>query len=51
MFATSNQGWIVAGLWGSLVCCAGTDSRWKWCNRLLVVQAIAWLVAALVVVG
>ncbi len=35
-------------LYGSLVCCALTDSGWRWRNRLLVLQACAWLTAALV---
>jgi hypothetical protein len=38
----------VAGIWGSLVCCAGTDSRWRWWNRLLLAEAVAWLTVALV---
>ncbi|MBA2482062.1 MAG: hypothetical protein H0V44_15465 [Planctomycetes bacterium] len=38
--------WLVAALWGSLVCCGGTDSRWRWINRLLVLQATVWLVLA-----
>jgi hypothetical protein len=33
---------------GSLVCCAGTDSGWRWRNRLLVAQAVVWLTLALV---
>ena len=37
-----------AGLWGSVVCCAGTDSGWRWRNRLLLLQAIAWLLLPLV---
>lgn len=37
-----------ASLWGSLVCCAGTDSGWRWLNRLLLLQAAAWLALALV---
>lgn len=36
-----------AALWGSVVCCAGTDSGWRWRNRLLIAQAVAWLVLAL----
>lgn len=40
---------ILAGAWGSVVCCAGTDSSWRWLNRLLITQAAAWLVLALVV--
>jgi hypothetical protein len=49
-----------AALWtatavGSLVCCAGTDSSRgpgarlaRWLNRLLVLQAVAWICAALI---
>jgi|GEM_PF-7056385 hypothetical protein len=42
-----------AALWtaaviGSFICCAGTDSSWRWRNRLLVLQAVIWLTAALV---
>lgn len=45
--ARSGSGsWWCAALWGSAVCCAGTDSRWRWRNRLLVAQAVVWLVAA-----
>jgi branched-subunit amino acid transport protein len=36
-----------AAIWGSGVCCAGTDSHWRWRNRLLIAQAIAWLLQAL----
>lgn len=32
-----------AALIGSAICCYGTDSGWRWRNRLLVVQAITWL--------
>lgn len=38
----------VAGIWGSLVCCAGTDSGWRWLNRMLIAEAAAWLTLALV---
>jgi hypothetical protein len=38
--------WWPAGLWGSVVCCAGTDSGWRWRNRLLLFQAVVWLVLA-----
>ncbi len=38
---------VPAGLWGSIVACAGTDSGWRWRNRLLVTEAIVWLVIAL----
>ena len=37
-----------AGLYGSAVCCAGTDSGWRWRTRLLVAQAVAWLLVPLV---
>jgi hypothetical protein len=37
-----------AALFGSLVCCALTDSGWRWRNLLLVLQAVAWLTIALV---
>lgn len=36
-----------AAIWGSVVCCAGTDSGWRWRNRLLVAQAVVWLLLAL----
>jgi len=36
-----------AALLGSAVCCAGTDSHWRWRNRLLMAQAVAWLLQAL----
>ena len=38
---------LPAGLWGSIVACAGTDSGWRWRNRLLVAEAVIWLVIAL----
>jgi hypothetical protein len=41
------QAWLPASLLGSIVCCAMTDSGWRWRNRLLIVQAIAWLFAGL----
>ena len=44
-----------AALAGSLVCSAGTDSAVgdgarlaRWLNRILVLQAVAWIAAALV---
>ena len=43
--------WWLAGLWGSVVCCVGTDSHWRWRNRLLVLQAAAWLTLAMVLGG
>ncbi len=47
----SPWSWVAAGLWGSLVACAGTDSRWRWRNRLLVAEAVAWLVVGLLFIG
>lgn len=41
--------WWCAALWSSCVTCAGTDSGWRWINRLLIVEAIIWLTLALVV--
>lgn len=35
-----------AALIGSAICSAGTDSGWRWRNRLLLGQAILWLTAA-----
>lgn len=32
-----------AALIGSALCCYGTDSGWRWRNRLLIAQAIVWL--------
>ncbi len=43
-----HAAWWVAALWGSLTSCAGTDSGWRWTNRALVLQAIAWLTLAAV---
>lgn len=40
--------WWCAALWSSIVACAGTDSDWRWWNRLLVLEAIIWLTLALV---
>lgn len=40
-----------AGLLGSAICCAGTDSGWRWLNRLLVLQAVLWLLVPLVFAG
>lgn len=39
--------WLPASLWSSAVCCVMTDSGWRWRNRLLVAEAIAWLTLAL----
>ena len=44
--AAPSAAWCAA-LWGSAVCCAGTDSHWRWRNRLLLAQAVAWLLQAL----
>lgn len=38
----------VAGIAGSAICCAGTDSGWRWRNRLLVAQAALWLLVPMV---
>lgn len=38
--------WWCAALWGSIVACAGTDSGWRWLNRMLIVEAIVWLTLA-----
>lgn len=38
--------WI-AGLFGSVVCCAGTDSGWRWLNRTLLAGAVMWLLLPL----
>jgi hypothetical protein len=38
--------WLAAGV-SSLICCAGTDSSWRWRNRLLVAQSVVWLAVAL----
>ena len=57
LFQLPAVGLAIAGLpwpaavWGSVVCCAGTDSGWRWRNRLLVLQAIAWLLLALSLSG
>lgn len=40
--------WWLAALWGSAICCGGTDSGWRWRNRLLVLQAMCWLLFALI---
>jgi hypothetical protein len=39
----SAWGFAAAGLWGSAVCCLGTDSGWRWLNRLLIAEAVVWL--------
>lgn len=36
-----------AGLTGSVICCAGTDSGWRWLNRCLVCLAVLWLLVPL----
>ncbi len=43
LWGTGATAWWVAGLWGSVVACLGTDSGWTWRNRLLVGEAICWL--------
>lgn len=47
-FGQPPTAWWIAAAWGSVVCCAGTDSGWRWRNRLLVTEAILWLTCALV---
>lgn len=39
----STWGLVAAALWGSAVACLGTDSGWRWLNRLLVAEAVLWL--------
>jgi hypothetical protein len=46
VFSEQPTAWWCAAILASLICCAGTDSGWRWRNRLLVVEAIAWLVLA-----
>ncbi|MBA3845392.1 MAG: hypothetical protein H0X45_01980 [Planctomycetes bacterium] len=36
-----------AGIWGSVVCCGGTDSGWRALNLLLVALAVGWLLVPL----
>ncbi|MFW5858389.1 MAG: hypothetical protein ACOCYP_00055 [Planctomycetota bacterium] len=43
LWGTGPTAWWIAGLWGSVVACAGTDSGWVWRNRLLVSEAVCWL--------
>ncbi len=38
----------VGGAIGSAICCAATDSGWRWRNRLLIAQAVLWLLVPLV---
>lgn len=38
--------WWTAALLGAAVCILGTDSPWRWRNRLLILQAVAWFSAA-----
>jgi hypothetical protein len=45
-FSDQPTAWWCAALLASLICCAGTDSGWRWRNRLLVLEAIVWLVLA-----
>lgn len=46
VYSDAPAAWWAAGLWSSAVCCAMTDSLWRWRNRLLVLEAIVWLVLA-----
>ncbi len=36
-----------AGIWGSVVCCGGTDSGWRGLNLLMVGLAVCWLLVPL----
>jgi hypothetical protein len=42
VFGTPAARWPAA-LIGCTLCCWGTDSPWKWRNRLLLSQAVLWL--------
>ena len=44
IWGEGNLALILAGLWGASVCCGGTDSRWRIKNKLLLLEAAAWLV-------
>lgn len=39
--------WVAGCVWASLVSAVGTDSGWRWRNRILVVETILWLTLAL----
>lgn len=40
-----------AGLLGSAICSYGTDSDWRWRNRLLLAEAVCWLLVPLLSAG
>ena len=48
LFGRAPRARGVGGVIGSALCCAATDSGWRWRNRLLVVQAILWLLVPLI---
>jgi hypothetical protein len=35
--------WWPAAFWASFICIIMCDSGWRWRNRLLVAEAVAWL--------
>ena len=43
LFGTPPASLWVAGIYASIVCCLGTDSGWRWINRMLVLEAALWL--------
>lgn len=43
IFGRGDAALWTAALIGSSICCAGTDSGWRWRNRALVMQAVLWL--------
>ena len=47
IFGRGSAALWTAGLIGSFICCAGTDSGWRWRNRMLVLQAALWLLMPL----
>lgn len=51
LFGRGDAALWTAGLMGSVICCAGTDSGWRWRNRMLVLQAIVWLLVPLLFAG
>jgi len=48
LFGVAPLALWVGGLIGSALCCAATDSGWRWRNRLLVAQAVAWMLIPLI---
>lgn len=45
-FLPLGWGWVAGGVWASLVAAAGTDSCWRWLNRILVAETVVWLTLA-----